>query len=180
MQSTLYSASRSRARLQVSLQPGNVAVRPALAADVRDLESIVRAAYLPYVPRIGRAPAPATADYAAAVARGVVWLASVRQGSGDETPAPAGAVGLLVLVTKPGYLLLENVAVLPSMQGFGIGTRLLAFAEAHARELGLPEIRLYTNAAMTENLAYYQRRGYVETHRAMADGFSRVYFSKML
>lgn len=180
MPSTLYSASRSRARLKVSLQPGHVAVRLAVPADVRDLESIVRAAYLPYVPRIGRAPAPVTADYAAAIARGEVWLASVRQSGGDETAERASAVGLIVLVDKPGYLLLENVAVLPSMQGFGIGTGLLAFAEAQARELGLPEIRLYTNAAMTENLAYYQRRGYVETHRAMADGFSRVYFSKML
>jgi hypothetical protein len=33
---------------------------------------------------------------------------------------------------------------------------------------------------MTENLAYYPRRGYVETHRTVADGFSRVYFSKRL
>jgi GNAT superfamily N-acetyltransferase len=122
----------------VSLQPGNVAVRLAVPADVRDLESIVRASYLPYVPRIGRAPAPVTADYAAAIARGEVWLASVRQGSGDETPAPAGAVGLIVLVGKPGYLLLENVAVLPSMQGFGIGTGLLAFAGLMPASLGCP------------------------------------------
>jgi hypothetical protein len=36
-----------------------------------------------------------------------------------------------------------------------LGTRLLALAEDRARSLHLPEIRLYTNAAMTENLAYY-------------------------
>jgi GNAT superfamily N-acetyltransferase len=163
----------------VSLGTGPVAVRPAVRGDVRELESIAAAAYLPYVARIGRAPAPVTADYAAAIARGEVWLASFSGGAVDQ-PTPAAAVGLIVLVSKPGYLLLENVAVLPSMQGFGIGTRLLAFAEARARALGLPEIRLYTNAAMTENLAYYPRRGYVETHRAVADGFSRVYFSKRL
>jgi hypothetical protein len=41
-------------------------------------------------------------------------------------------------------------------------------------------MRLYTNAAMTENLAYYSRRGYTETHRAHQDGFHRVFFRKRL
>ena len=31
---------------------------------------------------------------------------------------------------------------------------------------------------MTENLAYYPRRGYAETHRAEQDGFRRVFFRK--
>ncbi len=31
---------------------------------------------------------------------------------------------------------------------------------------------------MTQNLAYYPRRGYVETHRAVHEGFHRVFFSK--
>jgi GNAT superfamily N-acetyltransferase len=89
-------------------------------------------------------------------------------------------VGLIVIVAEPGNLLLENVAVLPSAQGRGIGTRLLEFADARARELRLPEIRLYTNERMTENLSYYPRRGYAETHRGEEDGFSRVYFTKRL
>jgi hypothetical protein len=33
---------------------------------------------------------------------------------------------------------------------------------------------------MTENLAYYPRHGYIETHRAEDGGYSRVYFSKHL
>jgi ribosomal protein S18 acetylase RimI-like enzyme len=77
-------------------------------------------------------------------------------------------------------LLLENVAVLPTAQGRGIGSRLLALAEDQARGLRLCEIRLYTNEAMTENLAYYTRRGYAETHRAEQDGFRRVFFRKQL
>jgi hypothetical protein len=55
-----------------------------------------------------------------------------------------------------------------------------ALAEDRARSLGLPEIRLYTNEAMTENLAYYPPHGYTETHRAQQDGFHRVYFRKRL
>jgi ribosomal protein S18 acetylase RimI-like enzyme len=72
------------------------------------------------------------------------------------------------------------VAVLPAAQGRGIGGRLLGLAEQHARSLGLGEIRLYTNEAMTENLAYYRRHGYTETHRAEQDGFRRVFFRKLL
>ncbi len=87
-------------------------------------------------------------------------------------------VGFAVLIAKPGYLLLENVAVLPAAQGRGIGGRLLCLAEDHARSLGLGEIRLYTNEAMTENLAYYPRHGYAETHRSEQDGFHRVFFRK--
>jgi len=49
-----------------------------------------------------------------------------------------------------------------------------------ARRHGLSQVRLYTNEAMTENLAYYPRRGYAETHRAEQGGFRRVFFSKVI
>ena len=48
----------------------------------------------------------------------------------------------------------------------GSAQRLLDLAEQQADCLGLPEVRLYTNESMTENLAFYSRRGYRETHRA--------------
>ena len=53
-----------------SSRAGLVNVRPAVAADVPELESIAKAAYLPYVPRMGFLPPPATADFAGAVSRG--------------------------------------------------------------------------------------------------------------
>ena len=70
--------------------------------------------------------------------------------------------------------------MLPSAQRRGIGARLLELAEDRARQLRLGEIRLYTNEAMTENLAYYARHGYIETHRAEQDGFRRVFLAKAL
>lgn len=57
---------------------------------------------------------------------------------------------------------------------------MLDFADAQAREHGLAEVRLYTNEAMTENLAYYPRHGYVETRRATDHGYRRVFFTKQL
>jgi GNAT superfamily N-acetyltransferase len=134
------------------------------------LREIAVAAYEQYVPVIGRAPAPMTADYAAAVRSGQAWVAA----------GAAGVIGFIVLIPQPGFLLLENIAVRPAAQGQGTGARLLAFAEEQARALRLAEIRLYTNEAMTANLAYYPRHGYTEAHRAQEDGFRRVFFRKQL
>ena len=145
-------------------------IRLAESGDVAALGAIAAAAYQKYIPRIGRAPAPVTADYAQAVRDGQAW-AAVDDGR---------LVGFVILITRPGYLLLDNIAVLPAAQNRGIGARLMGLAEDHARSLGLAEIRLYTNEAMTENLAYYARHGYVETHRAEQDGFRRVFFRKPL
>lgn len=147
-----------------------VDIRPARAADVPAVQEIVAAAYGHYLPRIGREPAPLTSDYATVVAAGRAWVA--------ETGGRLA--GLVVLVPEPDHLLLENVAVDPAQQGRGVGSLLLAFADERARALGLPEVRLYTNEAMTENLAYYPRRGYIETHRSDEHGFRRVYFTKRL
>jgi GNAT superfamily N-acetyltransferase len=143
-------------------------MRRAGPGDVDELRAIAAAAYQKYAGRIGRAPAPVTADYAQAVRDGQAW-AAVEDGQ---------IVGFAVVIARPGYLLLDNVAVLPAAQGRGIGARLLVLAEEQARGLGLGEIRLYTNEAMTENLAYYPRHGYAETHRAEQDGFNRVFFRK--
>lgn len=134
------------------------------------LRRIAAEAYGLYVPRIGRPPAPMTAGYAQAVQARQAWVA-VEDGE---------IAGFVILIEKPGYLLLENVAVRPAAQGRGIGSRLLALAEEHARSLRIGEIRLYTNEAMTENLSYYPRHGYTETHRAEQDGFRRVFFRKLL
>lgn len=147
-----------------------ISFRAARTAEAETLRTIATAAYQDYVPRIGRPPAPMTADYSAAIRCGQAWVA-VEDGE---------VAGFVILVAEPGYLLLENVAVLPAAQGRGIGAGLLAFAEEHARGLRLQEIRLYTNEMMTENLTYYPRHGYTETHRMQDDGFQRVFFRKRL
>jgi ribosomal protein S18 acetylase RimI-like enzyme len=92
-----------------------------------------------------------------------------------------GAIaGVIVLVSGDDHLLVENVAVAPGMQGRGLGGELMRFAERRATELGVGELRLYTNELMTENLALYPALGYVETGRRAEDGLSCVYFSKRL
>lgn len=149
---------------------GEVLVRPATAADVGALQELALAAYGHYVARIGGRPGPMDSDYAALVQAGLVWVAD----SAGEV------VGLVVLREEDDHVLVENVAVAPGRQGRGVGSRLLAHAEDRARAAGRGEVRLYTHEAMHENLAYYARRGFVETHRRHEDGHQRVFLTKVL
>jgi N-acetylglutamate synthase-like GNAT family acetyltransferase len=88
--------------------------------------------------------------------------------------------GLLVLIPEEDTMLLDNVAVVPSGQGSGLGRRMREFAERAARDAGYHSIKLYTNEAMTENILLYSRICYSETHRAEEKGLRRVYMVKQL
>ena len=70
------------------------------------------------------------------------------------------------------------MAVTDAARGLGLGALLLDAASAEARTLGLPELRLHTNVAMTENLTWYPRRGFEETHRETQDGYDRVFYRR--
>jgi ribosomal protein S18 acetylase RimI-like enzyme len=144
-------------------------VRRADPSEAPLLRELVERAYAIYIERIGRRPAPMDDDYDAKIRRGEVFVA-------DD----GGVAGLIVLVERPDHLLVENVAVEPARQGAGVGRRLLAHAESHAVARGLRELRLYTNEAMTENLAFYPRLGYRQVGRRVEEGFRRVYYTKSL
>jgi N-acetylglutamate synthase-like GNAT family acetyltransferase len=145
-------------------------IRRATTADLTDIRRLMTEAYTKYIERIGRPPAPMTAEYAPALEHSRVWVLE----SCDAI------VGALVTEDRGDHLLLETIAVAPGAQGSGYGRLLLDRAECDAAELGLSEVRLYTNEAMTENLTFYPRHGYRETGRALHDDFRRVYFSKTL
>ena len=134
------------------------------------MRACAEAAYAPYVPRIGRRPAPMDADFAALVAQDHVAVALL-----DGVPA-----GYVVAYPRGDHVHVENLAVLPGLQGRGVGGALLDHAEGQARAAGLAAVELYTNAAMVENLSYYPRRGYATTGHRREDGFDRVYFRKQL
>jgi ribosomal protein S18 acetylase RimI-like enzyme len=145
-------------------------IRRAVDGDVAAVTAVVEAAYSHYVPRIGRPPAPMTADYETLVAAGDVWVGE----------ADGNVIGALVIRTAGDVLELENVAVDPAEQGRGHGRALVSFAEGHARDRGLIAVELYTNEAMVENVEMYPRLGFVETGRRVVDGYRRVYFRKTL
>ena len=145
-------------------------IRAATAADVPAIANIVDQAYRHYIARIGKLPGPMLDDYATRVRDGVVWVL-------EEVAVIAG---IIVLLTAPDYLLLDNIAISPARQGLGLGRRLLAFAEAEASRRGYCEIRLYTHQTMVENQRLYASIGYEETGRGTEAGYDRVFMRKQL
>lgn len=141
---------------------------PADAAAIRDL---TRAAYAKWVPLIGREPLPMGADYDRAV----------REHRIDLWEDGGEMLALIQTVAEADHLLIENLAVRPDAQGRGLGDRLLRHAAELARSSGFDELQLYTNAAFVENIAFYARRGFEETHReSMADGSIIVFMRRRL
>ncbi|WP_457091086.1 GNAT family N-acetyltransferase [Microvirga sp. P5_D2] len=145
-------------------------LRAAVPDDVQAIETLVRNAYGKYVERIGKPPAPMTADYRQLVDEGDVWVLEL----------DCDVVGLIILKSETDHLLLDNVAVSPAHQGRGLGSKLLAHAEAQARQRGFREMRLYTNELMHENLVVYGKLGWSEYDRTEQDGFRRVFMKKEL
>lgn len=145
-------------------------IRRARADEVAWVAETIAAAFNRYIPRIGRLPAPMVADHGALVAAGEVH---VLEEAGER-------LGLIVQRPAADHLYIDILAVLPAAQHRGLGRQLLGFAEAEARRLGLPAVRLFTNVKMTENLRFYPRLGYRQTGQHSEDGFERVDFEKRL
>lgn len=143
-------------------------IRPAATDDLSDIQRIVRGAYVGYVDRIGKPPAPMLDDYRKHILAHEAWVML------NETDV----TGILILIPHADHLLLDNVAVDPRMRGKGIGRALIEFAEREAARRGYDEIRLFTHQKMHENLLMYPRLGYEETGRGTQDGFDRVFFRK--
>jgi GNAT superfamily N-acetyltransferase len=148
----------------------NPEIRQAFYGDLEAIRRIVEAAYKHYTARIGSPPAPMTDDYATHVASDSVWVLLL---DGE-------VIGVVVLLTGPDHLLLDNVAVVPEKQRQGFGRLLIGFAEEVARQRGYGEIQLYTNELMHENLVLYNKLGYQEFSRRVESGFRRVFLRKQL
>jgi ribosomal protein S18 acetylase RimI-like enzyme len=148
-------------------------IREAEPGDLDDIRRIARAAYAPYVSRIGREPAPMVADFIVSLAAGHLWVIGP---PGERS----GVVGFVVAYPGDDHWHLSNVAVDPAAQGRGLGRRLIDHVEVMARTAGAQAVELYTNAKMTENQDLYTRLGYIETGRATEDGFDRVFYRKEL
>jgi ribosomal protein S18 acetylase RimI-like enzyme len=143
-------------------------VRRAVLADVDAVRTVTDAAFRPYIERIGVVPQPMEADHAANVAAGRVFV------TGDPV------TGLVVVEAHDDHLFLDVIAVHPDAHGRGVGRRLLDFVDTHARALGLPEIRLYTNAMMWENRKIYPKFGYEVVERRVEGPYDRIHYRKRL
>ncbi len=151
------------------MSAGHFNLRRAGAGDAAAVRDLTRDVYAKWIAVIGREPLPMTADYEKAVREH--WI--------DLLEEDAQPMALIEMIPHADFLLIENVAVAEAQQGRGHGKALLAHAAQTAKTHGLPELPLFTNAAFTENLAFYASQGFHETGRSpLADGGTMVHFAK--
>ena len=146
-------------------------IRLATKNDVRAIRDCAHQAYAHYIARIGQKPAPMLANFEEQIASGAVHVAVDDDGEFK---------GFIVFFPEGPHMMLENVAVLPSAAGRGVGKALMQFCEDAAKRGGYGSVQLYTNEKMTENLSIYPRLGYIEVERRTESGFNRVYFEKRI
>lgn len=88
---------------------------------------------------------------------------------------PLGCVALSVSDRE-----VKRLWIAPAARGIGLARRLMAAVEDQARKLGLSELRLDTNATLTEALALYRRSGWTETPRYNDNPYAQAWFAKHL
>lgn len=91
------------------------------------------------------------------------------------TDAPLGCVALSI----PDHEV-KRLWVSPFARGKGLGPRLMAAIEGHARTLGLATLRLDTNATLTEAVAMYARLGWRPIPCYNTNPYAQAWFGKSL
>ena len=147
---------------------GAVSLRHANEADAGAIQSLTREAYAKWVAVAGREPLPMRIDYEDAIQRHRFDLLHL-----------GGSLAALIETTPEGdWLLIENVAVRPALQGRGFGVRLLKLAEDLAESAGLLGTRLYTNKLFVQNIGLYAALGYVLEKEEALNGGVAVHMVK--
>jgi N-acetylglutamate synthase-like GNAT family acetyltransferase len=148
-------------------------MRTARNADIPAIDALVAAAFAAFAAfaaETGVVPAPMTTDWETVISARGVSVAT----RGDRI------VRVLVAWPHPDHVLVETLAVAPAEQGTGVGSALLDRSELAAIESGANTVRLSTNAAMMQALAYSPRHGFQEVGRRTEHGYDRVVFEKRL
>ncbi len=152
------SPARQKFGIAKPLLAEGLRLRRAGDADAQAAKALTDAAYTPWIALIGREPGPMLTDFSRAVRAHVI----------DLLYRDDKLVGMIETIPSDGFLYIENVAILPEQHGQGLGRFLMAHAQAFALSLGLPELRLHTNARFARNLKLYAALGFVETERVQA------------
>lgn len=109
----------------------------------------------------------------------------------DELVPPAGVFLVARLRGEPvgcggykrqpdGAAYLKRMWVAPAARGLGVGRRLLAELEDHARAAGAPVAQLETNGTLTEAIALYTSAGYAEVPPFNDEPYAHRWFAKPL
>lgn len=97
-----------------------------------------------------------TDELARLMAQPEISFLTVRDAMGD-------ILGCVCLTQKPQGLYLGMLTVQPDLQGGGIGKKLLALSDQHAKSLGISRIFMSVITVRSELIAWYERHGYQRT-----------------
>lgn len=83
---------------------------------------------------------------------------------------------------KSGVASFHQFGVLPHLRGAGLGSRMMAFVEQRAKELGAIELAIDTAEPATHLVAFYEKRGYRIVDHVQWDGknYRSVVMSKKI
>jgi len=71
--------------------------------------------------------------------------------------------GCVYLEKQNDALYLGMLTVKPELQGNGLGAQLMAASGEHAKQIGCKKIKMTVITARDELIAYYKRKGFVDT-----------------
>ena len=149
--------------------------RPALPSEREDADRVLRAAFTPYLRRLGR---EIPSDY-------YKWLpASIERGDVFVADEAGKIVGVAATERRDDGLFLDRLAVDPAKQGTGLGSWLLVRLEEVARARGDRAMSLVTAEMMDHLIRLYRRHGFEIVRRGPPDHgkdpHTRVYMVKPL
>jgi GNAT superfamily N-acetyltransferase len=88
---------------------------------------------------------------------------------------PLGCVALSVPDRE-----VKRLWIAPQARGQGLARRLMQAIEDQARQMGLTDLRLDTNATLTEAVALYTRTGWTSIPRYNDNPYAQAWFAKPL
>ena len=142
-------------------------IRKAVQEDSKGLQNCMISAYAFYEERMGekRLP-PMDVDYSIEIRNYPTWVAELN----------GNIVGGLIMMFEKDYASIANIAVHPKVQGQGLGSTIMRFAELRAKEKNYSELRLTTHVLLTENVSLYLHLGWTEIDRDDV----RIYMKKRI
>lgn len=146
----------------------NIEIRSALVEEADAIKQLINMTNDHYIERLGMLSAPML-DFLPKVIQDFNVTVACKN---------SGIVGILVLKIESMGVLLDNMAVHPEYQGYGIGKKLIAIAQERAINLRFSCITFYTHEKMIENIDLYQQLGYRETKRINEFGYNRLNMCK--
>src|SRR5688572_26212750 len=134
--------------------------RQALPSEREDADRVLRAAFSPYLRRLGR---EIPSDY-------YKWLpASIDRGDVFVADEAGRIVGVAATERRADGLFLDRLAVDPAKQGTGLGSWLLVRLEEISRARGDRAMALVTAEMMERLIRLYRRHGFEIVRRGPPD-----------